>query len=198
LTDAPGLTAENRRRLETIAARYPQPSSAVLPGLWIAQQEVGWVTPAAMDDVAQVCGLSPSEIEAAASFYTMLFTRPAGRHVVAICRGISCMLLGADRLIEQVEERLGCGHGETTADGSFTVLHAECLAACGRAPAMEIDWEFFEDLTARKVDELLGRFRAEVAPSQPSGGGPLPLPERDPALAARAQPRTGRREQVEG
>jgi NADH-quinone oxidoreductase E subunit len=193
VSPAAGLNPQNLERLQALAARYPQRCSAVLPGLWLAQRQEGFVTPAAMADIASICGMSPSEVEATASFYTMLFTRAKGRHVVAICRAISCMLLGGDRLIEQVEHKLGCGHGETTADGAFTLLHAECLAACGGAPAMEVDWEFYEDLTPRRVEELLERFRESPEVAQPEGGGPLPAPARDKALAARARPKpTGR------
>jgi len=154
------LSEETRATIERARERYPQPRSAILPALWAAQHEVGLLTPDAMREVATLLNLAPSEVEAVSTFYSMYFQRPHGRHEVVVCVNISCALRGADDIVAHMERSLGCASGETTADGEFTWSSTiECLGACGGAPAMQVDHHFQENLTAKRVDEILERTR---------------------------------------
>ena len=136
-------------------SRYPVKRSAVMPVLWIAQREWGWLPPAAMRLVAESVGLPESEVFGIASFYTMFNLKPVGRHYLQVCMTLSCSLMGADRLFRHLEKKLGVRHGETTADGRFTLRRVECLAACGAGPCMQVGFDYHENLDEAKVDALL-------------------------------------------
>ena len=136
-------------------ARYPVKRSAVMPVLWIAQREWGWVSPAAMRLVAETVGLPESEVFGIATFYTMFNLRPVGRHHLQVCMTLSCSLMGSDRLYRHLEQKLGVGHGETTPDGRYTLRRVECLAACGGGPCMQVGFDYHENLDAAKADALL-------------------------------------------
>jgi len=140
-------------------ARYPVRRSAVLPVLWIAQREWGWLSSAALRLVAEAVDLPESEVFGIATFYTMFNMKPIGRHHLQVCRTLSCSLMGADRLFRHLEQKLGIGHGETTSDGRFTLRRVECLAACGGGPCMQVGFDFHENLDERKVDALLERLK---------------------------------------
>jgi NADH-quinone oxidoreductase subunit E len=165
------LTAATRTEIERQRDRYPQPRSAVLPSLWAVQHQLGHLTPEGMEEVAQLLGLVPSEVEAVASFYSMYFDHPVGRHHVLVCVNVSCALRGAEEIVRHLEGRLGCPSGGTSADGEFTWEQTvECLGACGGAPAMQVDHHFQENLTGERVDAILEEVRN--APSH--AGGPAP------------------------
>jgi NADH-quinone oxidoreductase E subunit len=115
-------------------SHYPVERSAVLPLLWIAQRTWGWVSPAGLRLVAKTLDLPEPEVFGIATFYTMFNLKPVGRHHLQVCMTLSCSLMGADGLFRHLEHRLGIGHGETTADGRFTLRRVECLAACGGGP----------------------------------------------------------------
>jgi len=140
-------------------ARYPVPRSAVLPVLWIAQREWGWLPTAALRLVADSVGLPESEVFGIATFYTMFNMKPVGRHHLQVCMTLSCSLMGADRLFKHLENKLGVGHGETTADGRFTLRRVECLAACGGGPCLQVGFDYHENLDERKVDALLEKLK---------------------------------------
>jgi NADH-quinone oxidoreductase subunit E len=160
------LTAETRNAIEQARDRYPQPRSAIIPALWAVQHEIGHLTPDAMIDVAALLRVPPSEVEAVATFYSMYFLKPPGRHQVIVCINVSCALRGAEDIVAHLERSLGCASGETTADGEFTwASTVECLGACGGAPAMQVDHHFQENLTAQRVDDILARTRG----SDPDG-----------------------------
>ena len=148
---------------------YPQPRSALIPMLHLAQEQDGWLTPDAMVHVAELIGLEPAEVYGTASFYDMLFTRPVGRHLVAVCTNLACLLNGGEELLEHAERRLGVAAGGTTADGEFTLEEVECIAFCGAAPCLAVNWRFFGSLTAEDFDRLVddlaaGRLADEVPP----------------------------------
>ncbi|HVH65560.1 MAG TPA: NAD(P)H-dependent oxidoreductase subunit E [Candidatus Acidoferrum sp.] len=151
-------------RIEDLAARYPSKQSAIIPALWAAQHEQGYVTDAAMQEIAQHLGLPPSLIEATASFYSMFLTKPEGRHDMVICVNAPCMLRGADDIVAYVKQQLGVRDGGTTPDGAIT-WHStiECLGACGGAPMMQVDHRFEENLTSARVDAIIDRLRREPA-----------------------------------
>ena len=131
----PRLTAENLQRARQLIALYPQPRSALIPILHVAQEQDGWLTPDGMAHVAELLELTPAEVYGTASFYDMLFTHPVGRHLVSVCTNLACLLNGAEELLEHAEARLGVPAGGTTPDGEFTLEEVECIAFCGAPPA---------------------------------------------------------------
>jgi NADH-quinone oxidoreductase subunit E len=176
------LAKQTAERIRDLAARYPSRQSAIIPALWAAQHEQGYVTDDAMGEIAQLLELPASLIEATASFYSMFLTRPEGRHDVVICVNAPCMLRGADEIVTYVQRQLGVRDGQTTADGAIT-WHStiECLGACGGAPMMQVDHRFEENLTPERVDAIFDRLRKEASPhpSPPAKGegkGPHPVP----------------------
>ena len=140
-------------------SRYPVKRSAVLPVLWIAQREWGWLSTAELRLVAESVGLPESEVFGIATFYTMFNMKPVGRHQLQICMTLSCSLMGSDRLFKHLEQKLGVGHGETTADGRYTLRRVECLAACGGGPCMQVGFDYHENLTEAKADALLEKLK---------------------------------------
>src|SRR2546430_696473 len=158
-------------QIQELAARYPSKQSAIIPALWAVQHEQGYVTDAAMSEIARHLGLPPSLIEATASFYSMFLTRPEGRHDVVICVNAPCMLRGADEMAAYLERQLGVRDGATTADGAIT-WHStiECLGACGGAPMMQVDHRFEENLTPERIDAIIERLRTDPLPGSPHKG----------------------------
>ncbi len=140
-------------------SRYPNKRSAVLPVLWIAQREFGWISPAALRLVARTVELPEPEVFGVATFYTMFNLKPVGRHHLQVCMTLSCSLMGADRLFRHLEKKLGIGHGETTKDGRFTLRRVECLAACGGGPCLQVNLDYYENLDEAKVDALLEKLK---------------------------------------
>lgn len=164
------LTAQTRTEIERHRDRYPQPRSAVLPSLWALQHEVGYLSVDGMREVAQILGLTPSEVQAVATFYSMYFDKPAGRHSALICRNVSCGLRGADDIVSKMEQLTNSKSGETTPDGEFTwEATIECLGACGGAPAMQIDHHFHENLTVDTLGEVLDGYRGTASPHGAAG-----------------------------
>ena len=153
------LSSEDRAVAEQIVAKYPNSRSAALPLLFLVQSVQGHVTDEGMREVAEILGLTPAQVLATASFYTMLKKRPQGDYLVSVCRNISCTHLGARRVIAAAEKELGIETGETTDDGRFSLEAAECLGTCDGAPSMQINYEDFYKVTPDEVIELIGRLR---------------------------------------
>jgi len=153
------LSEETRREIDRWLAKFPadRRRSAVLAALRAAQhQNHGWLTTALMDSVAEYLGLPPIQVYEVASFYSMFETKPAGRVHVSVCTNISCMLCGADRIVEAVEKHLGIRTGESTPDGKFYLKREEeCLAACNNAPMMMVDHVYHENLTPETAIQAL-------------------------------------------
>jgi len=158
---------EDLERIAEIKTHYATQRAAILPVLWIAQKKWDWLSFDVMRLVAQTLELAPSEVFAVATFYSMLKKQPTGKYLIQVCHTLSCKLGGAERIITHVKDRLGIQEGETTADGMFTLMRVECLASCGSAPMMQIDDDFYEQLTPEKIDQILDGF---------AQGEPLPLP----------------------
>lgn len=154
------LTAENEKRAKEIIALYPQSRSALIPILHVAQEQNGWLTPESIDHVAELLGLTAAEVFGTATFYDMLFTHPVGRHLVSVCTNIACLLSGGMELLEHAEQALGVRGGGTTEDGEFTLEEVECLALCGNAPCLTVNWRFFGDVTNQRFDTLVADLRA--------------------------------------
>lgn len=153
------LSTHLREQIDHWLAKFPddQRQSAVIQALVAAQHENGgWVATEQMDAIADYIGMPRIAVYEVATFYSMIETEPVGRHNVAICTNISCMLRGADDIVEHVEKRLGCRLGESTTDGRiFLKREEECLAGCCGAPMMQVDHVYYTDLTPEKVDEIL-------------------------------------------
>jgi len=163
------LTPENVERARATIALYPKARSALIPLLHIAQEQNGWLPEDAMVHVAELLDLTPAEVYGTASFYDMLFTEPVGRHLVSVCTNIACLLDGGQELLEHAEQTLGTKAGATTADGEFTLEEVECIALCGEAPCLAVNWRYFGKVTPGDFDRLVtdlraGRMAEEVPP----------------------------------
>ncbi len=152
-------TEQAKAEVADALSRYPVKRSAVLPVLWIAQREWGWLPTGALRLVAESIGLPESEVFGIATFYTMFNMQPVGRHHLQVCMTLSCSLMGADRLVQHLEQKLGVGNGGTTPDGRYTLRRVECLAACGAGPCMQVGFDYHENLDAAKVDALLEKLK---------------------------------------
>lgn len=152
------ISAEALAQIDHWLAKYPpeKKMSAVIPALTIVQDENGgWLSNNLMDAVAVYLGMPTIAVYEVATFYSMFELKPVGRHKIAVCTNISCMLRGSDEILHHLEKNLGVRPGETTADGKFTVKEVECLAACDGAPMFMIGMRYYENLTPDKVDEIL-------------------------------------------
>jgi NADH-quinone oxidoreductase subunit E len=160
-------TAENRARFDEIVGRYPhdQRRSAVLPALYLAQKQQGYITANAIRHVAGLLGVTRADVEDVVSYYTMFYTRPVGTYVINVCRTLSCAINGAERVTEALRETLGIAPGQTDAAGTFTLVEVECLGACDRAPVVMVNDAWHECLRAEDVPKLIDdlRVRGEAA-----------------------------------
>ncbi|MEZ2337430.1 NADH-quinone oxidoreductase subunit NuoE [Mucilaginibacter sp. RCC_168] len=151
-------------KFDDIVSRYPQgkQKSGLLPILHLVQAEFGWVSVPAMDKVAAYLDILPIEVYEVASFYTMYFLRPQGKYVLEVCRTSGCCLVGAEKIMDHIEQKLGVKEGEVTADGLFSWRGVECLAACGFGPVLQIgpEYTFYENLTNDSVDKLISDLKA--------------------------------------
>ncbi len=150
---------EMLQTFDQIVARYPVKRSALIPILHEVQHRLGYLTQEAMVEVARYLDLHPVEVAETASFYDLLNLRPVGKYQILFCHNLSCTLLGAERILAHLQKTLGITAGETTPDGLFTLKRMECLASCGTAPAMQVNGEFYENLTEARVDEILDGLR---------------------------------------
>jgi NADH-quinone oxidoreductase E subunit len=180
------LNDDNLVRARELIALYPVKRSALIPVLHLLQEQDGYLSPDGLAHVAELFELTAAEVRGTASFYDMFFLEPVGRYVVAVCTNIACMLAGAYELLDHIEKRLEVSAGGTTADGSFTLEDAECLALCGNAPCLTVNWRYFGDMTPGRwetlaEDLLAGRLADEVPPH-----GTLNRVRRTVGLPARA------------
>jgi len=157
------ISEQAKQRMRDLAARYPVARSAVMPSLYIAQQEEGYITQDALQAVAEAVGMTIDDVKSVATFYTMYYQQQPGRKVIKVCTSISCYLRQSDALLEHLEKRLGIGRGETTADGNYTLMTAECLASCGTAPILQINDEFVENVTLETADALIDELGRELS-----------------------------------
>ena len=166
------ITEEARTRLtadaQAIIARYPVPRSALLPMLHLVQSEEGYVSPDGIAFCAQMLDLTTAEVAAVATFYTQYKRHPNGTYTVGVCTNTLCAVMGGDEIFTALEEHLGVGHDETTADGAITLEKVECNAACDYAPVMMVNWEFFDNQTPATAREVVDRLRSgeAVAPTR--------------------------------
>ena len=153
------LTPERERELEEILGRYPTKMAACLPLLHLCQAQNGWISDEVIAYVAQRLDLSTAHVKGVVTFYTLYNQHPVGKHQVWVCKTLPCALRGAGDVLHQCEKKLGIHVGETTPDGKITLRTAECLASCGTAPMIQVDQEYFENLTPQRVDEILEKLQ---------------------------------------
>jgi len=153
--------------VDAIVAQYEDSRSALLPLAHLYQDHEGYVSPNAIAAIGYRLGLTPAVVESTVSFYTLFYRKPVGKYMLQVCRNLSCMLNGAEEIMAYFRERLGVGHLETTDDGLFSYEEVECLAACDRAPCMQVNLEFFYDLTKANVDDMLAAMRGGTFPVKP-------------------------------
>lgn len=165
--DFPALLERLRPRCEEIVARYEHRRSALLMLAHVFQEHEGYVSLEAMRAISQMLEITQAETEGTISFYTLLFQRPVGKYVLQPCRGLACAINGAGEAMEHFRRQLGIGSLETTADGTFSYEEVECLAACDRAPCMQVNLEFVYDLTTASIDGMLEAMRAGAYPVKP-------------------------------
>jgi NADH-quinone oxidoreductase subunit E len=151
----PPVRLETDRRIDELLGRYPRPGSALLPALYLIQEEKGYISTESMEYVAGKMGVSPAFVAGVVSFYTLFHPQPVGRHHIQVCRTLPCALRGADEVMAHLEKRLGIREGETTRDGRFSLASVECLGACDNAPFCQINDQEHGLLDARKADALL-------------------------------------------
>ena len=154
------LNADIRERAKELVALYPQPRSALIPLCHLAQEQDGWLRPEAVEEIAELCGVTAAEVRGTATFYDMLHTEPVGTYVVSLCTNIACMLGGALELLEHAEASLGVRAGGTTVDGVFTLEESECLADCDRTPCVQVNHRYMGAQTPESFDALVGDLRS--------------------------------------
>lgn len=156
-------------RIEKTFAKYPDKRSAVMTLLYIAQEEYGWVSPEGIEQVAELCEMDPTQVKSIAGFYTMYSEKPKGKFWLQVCTDLPCALRGADEFHKELKEYLGVEEGGTTEDGLFTVEHVMCLAACDKAPMLQCNFHYHENLDMDRMKELIAQWRDEVN-AQANGG----------------------------
>ena len=153
------LSQDKLNKIEELRKRFPDPKSLTIPVLWMAQEQYGWISESTVREVAGLLNLPSAHVYGVASFYTMFNKKPVGKHHIQICTNVSCSLLGAGRLVDYLSGKLNIRAGETTPDGKFTLTEVECLGSCGTAPAMQINDDYYENLTAEKLDRILSELK---------------------------------------
>lgn len=158
------FTDANLARAREIITRYPRPKSAILPLAHLAQDQDGWLCPEAMVEIAGLVGVTPAEVQGTCSFYTMLKREPCGRLVVSVCTNVSCLVTGGPEILEHLSARYA-------GDVEVTVEEVECIAACGGAPAMQVNYEYHEGLTPQDAEEVVEAYKCgELRARSVSGG----------------------------
>jgi NADH-quinone oxidoreductase E subunit len=198
------LSADTVAQARELMSLYPESRSALVPICHLAQAEVGWLSPDAMEHIAEIMDLTPAEVLGTASFYEMLRTEAVGRYLVSVCTNIACLLTGAYELLDHAEQRLGIAVGGTTPDGTFSLEEAECIAFCDKAPCLQVNHRFFgpidddsfdslvDDLAAGRLDDevphhgVLSRVRREGGLAVPAAQVQAERTEADRARAERA------------
>lgn len=155
------LSEAAEKRVEELKKLYPNPQSAVMPALYIAQEELGYITEDAIQWVSDRLCMPPVHVMEVATFYTMYYKKPVGKYHIQVCRTLACALCGSKKITEHLKERLGILPGDITSDGMWSYEEVECLGSCGTAPMCEINDHFFENLTPEKLDQIMKQIAEE-------------------------------------
>uniref|UniRef100_A0A4W6FQF4 NADH dehydrogenase [ubiquinone] flavoprotein 2, mitochondrial n=2 Tax=Lates calcarifer TaxID=8187 RepID=A0A4W6FQF4_LATCA len=167
------FTEENKKRIEAIISMYPEghKQAATIPVLDLAQRQHGWLPISAMNKVAEVLDVAPMRVYEVATFYTMFLRQPVGKYFIQICTTTPCMLCNSDSILEAIQNKLGIKVGETTPDKLFTLIEVECLGACVNAPMVQINDNYYEDLTPKDIEDIIDELKAgRVPPPGPRSG----------------------------
>jgi NADH-quinone oxidoreductase E subunit len=149
------LSENTHQQIQFLIGKYPKKRSALIPSLQLAQKEIGYLSTDAMKEIAGIFELSPNEVYEVASFYTMFYKKPVGKYVIQVCTNISCLLCNAEQIVDHLTKKLGIKLGETSPDNKYTLLEVECLGSCGTSPVVQINEDYYEDLTPEKLDRIL-------------------------------------------
>ncbi|MGK9477578.1 NADH-quinone oxidoreductase subunit NuoE [Melioribacter sp. OK-6-Me] len=153
------FTEENLKRIENERKKYPESLAAVMPAIYIAQEQNGYITNEVMAEIADVLGIDKVEVLGVVTFYTMFHTKPVGKYHIQVCTNVSCMLRGGYEIWEHIKSKLGIDNMEVTPDGKFSIEEVECMGACGYAPMIAINEDYYENLTKEKVEEILNSLK---------------------------------------
>lgn len=148
-------TPDNEIKFQEYVTKYPKIDSVMLPALWLVQEQIGWISPESMIYVADKLGKTPIQVYEVATFYTMFNLKPIGKHHIELCKTLSCMLCGSQKIKDYIKQTIGIDAGQTSEDGLFHLSEVECLGACGGAPMFALDGVYHEKLTTQRVDELI-------------------------------------------
>jgi NADH-quinone oxidoreductase E subunit len=155
------LSEQNLKKLDGLKKYYKTSQALVLPALWMAQQEQGFISEEAMKHVSQLLNVPYGHILGVVTFYTMFHSKPIGKHHIEVCTNVSCMLRGSGRIVEHLEQRLGIKMGETSKDKKWTLSETECMGSCGTAPMVAVGEEYYENLTPEQVDKILAELEGK-------------------------------------
>ncbi len=153
------FTVENTKRIEEAVKKYPHKNAAVMPVLYIAQEQDGWISQEVIKEVASILEMTAEEILGVVTFYSMYHTKPAGKYHLQVCTNVSCMLRGAESIYNYIKNKLNIENGGITEDNIFSLEEVECMGSCGTAPMFAINEDFFENLSIQKVDEIIESFK---------------------------------------
>lgn len=143
------------QEVEKIKSKYPTEQAALMGILWLAQKKFGWISEEVIDYIANLLHLPPSHVHGVVQFYTMYYKKPMGKYHIQVCTNVSCMLRSGEKIWHHLQEKLGIGNLERTKDGKFSLEEVECMGACGGAPMIAINEDYYENVTTEKVDELI-------------------------------------------
>jgi NADH-quinone oxidoreductase subunit E len=152
------LTEEEKNEIEAEIHKYEQKQAACIDALKIVQRHRGWVSDEAVKDISEFLDMTPDELDSVATFYSHIYRKPVGKHVILICDSVSCWIMGYEKILDHLKTKLGIGLGETSADGRFTLLPIACIGACDKAPAVIIDNDIFSNLDEWKIDDILAQY----------------------------------------
>ena len=156
------FSEQAKKEFEDILKRYPTKRAALLPVLYLAQREFGHISLRVMEYIAELLDITAADVYDTASFYTMFHLKPIGKYHIQVCHTLSCALMGASNIVDYIKKKLNIEVGETTEDGLFTLSKVECLGSCGTAPVMQINDDYYENLTEEKIDKVLDELREKA------------------------------------
>jgi NADH-quinone oxidoreductase subunit E len=160
------LKPETLEGITSYSKRFPKPDGALLFALRVAEREIGFINPHVCEQVAGALGMSPAKVWGVVSFYTTFRTETDGKHIIYVCATLPCALRGAENVFDYLSDKLGIKKNETTDDQVFTLKKAECLGSCGTAPCIQVNEDYYEDLTFEKIDEILEDLRNDKVPAR--------------------------------
>ncbi len=153
------FTEENSKKIEDILKRYPTKKAAVMPVLYVAQEQNGWISGEVMKEVASLLGMPSDEVLGVVTFYTMYHQKPMGKYHLQVCTNVSCMLRGAYKIYDYIKDKLNIANGGVTEDAVFSLEEVECMGSCGTAPMIAVNEDFFENLDVEKADQIIESFK---------------------------------------